>query len=246
MDKEKILKWRFDVNTFRLLGRELITDRITALFELMKNSYDANSENVVVEFFNVGDEKYIDSKIIIKDNGDGMTFKELKNGWMVVGTNYKRIKKITDKPYYRKIIGEKGIGRFAVDKLGSKLTLKTKPLGSSVWFVLEVDWKKYEKLAEKTKEKYFTDIPNRMWYENSEKSTKGTELIITNVNELWTLEDIKRAYKELSKLISPFNNLSPPFNIELESNEYKDFESKFVNNESIKYASFDIHLTCDE
>lgn len=30
------LKFNFDVSTIRLLGRELITDRITALFELVK------------------------------------------------------------------------------------------------------------------------------------------------------------------------------------------------------------------
>ena len=47
------LKFNFDVSTFRLLGRELITDRITALFELVKNCYDANSDSVILEFHNV-------------------------------------------------------------------------------------------------------------------------------------------------------------------------------------------------
>lgn len=42
------LKFNFDVSTFRLLGRELITDRITALFELVKNCYDANSNHVTL------------------------------------------------------------------------------------------------------------------------------------------------------------------------------------------------------
>ena len=53
MDNQGTLKWRFDVSTFRLIGRDLITDRITALFELVKNSYDANAKNVVVSFENV-------------------------------------------------------------------------------------------------------------------------------------------------------------------------------------------------
>lgn len=44
-NKEK-MHFKFDVSTFRLLGRELITDRITALFELVKNCYDANAQNV--------------------------------------------------------------------------------------------------------------------------------------------------------------------------------------------------------
>ena len=46
------LKFNFDVSTFKLLGRELITDRITALFELVKNCYDANSNRVVLDFHN--------------------------------------------------------------------------------------------------------------------------------------------------------------------------------------------------
>ena len=55
MPENQTLKWRFDVSTFRLLGRDLITDRITALFELVKNCYDANAQKVSVVFECVGD-----------------------------------------------------------------------------------------------------------------------------------------------------------------------------------------------
>ena len=72
------LKWRFDVNTFRLLGRDLITDRITALFELVKNAYDANAQNVSIKFLNVGT-KNADSKIIIEDDGIGMSLDDIEN-----------------------------------------------------------------------------------------------------------------------------------------------------------------------
>ena len=104
------LKWRFDVNTFRLLGRDLITDRITALFELVKNSYDANAESVTIEFVNVGT-KNGESKIIIIDNGIGMTLSDIENKWMVIGTNSKRKELYSPEPFKRRYIGEKGIGR---------------------------------------------------------------------------------------------------------------------------------------
>ena len=55
--EDKKLKWRFDISTFRLIGRELITDRITALFELVKNCYDANATRVDVVFENVSYDK---------------------------------------------------------------------------------------------------------------------------------------------------------------------------------------------
>jgi HSP90 family molecular chaperone len=111
--KENILKWRFDVSTFRLIGRELITDRITALFELVKNCYDANAQNVYVEFYNVGT-KNPNSKIIIRDDGLGMTLSDIKDKWMVVGTASKRKELYSPEPYKRRYVGEKGIGRFAV------------------------------------------------------------------------------------------------------------------------------------
>ena len=54
MPENQTLRWRFDVSTFRLIGRDLITDRITALFELVKNCYDANAQKVSVVFERVG------------------------------------------------------------------------------------------------------------------------------------------------------------------------------------------------
>ena len=71
LEDNQSLKWRFDVNTFRLLGRDLITDRITAVYELVKNCYDANSTKVTVDFENVS-EVSDESKITIIDNGIGI------------------------------------------------------------------------------------------------------------------------------------------------------------------------------
>ena len=70
MDDNRKLKWRFDVSTFRLIGRDLITDRVTALFELVKNCYDANAQNVNVIFENVGAGKK-QAIIRIEDDGYG-------------------------------------------------------------------------------------------------------------------------------------------------------------------------------
>lgn len=53
MESNQTLRWRFDISTFRLIGRDLITDRVTALFELVKNCYDANAQDVKVLFENV-------------------------------------------------------------------------------------------------------------------------------------------------------------------------------------------------
>ena len=162
-----ILHFKFDVSTFRLLGRELITDRITALFELVKNCYDANANNVEITFehLNPLSDK---SRIIIKDDGLGMTFEDIRDKWMVIGTSSKRRNRTSPSPYNRVVAGKKGVGRFAVDKLGAKLIMKTKKSNSPVWNCLETDWTKYseeeerqlkfdfERLSEE--QKLFTDI----------------------------------------------------------------------------------------
>ena len=48
-----LLRWKIDIDTYRKLGRELITDRLTALYELIKNCYDANAREVYLDFLNV-------------------------------------------------------------------------------------------------------------------------------------------------------------------------------------------------
>jgi len=140
---DNILKWRFDVSTFRLIGRELITDRITALFELVKNCYDANSTRVDIIFENVSSNN-LKSRILIKDDGYGMEFNDIRDKWMVIGTSSKRKQPFSPNPFNRRCVGEKGIGRFAVDKLGNKVNIITQKSGANKKLNVEIDWNKYE------------------------------------------------------------------------------------------------------
>ena len=64
------LRWKFDISAFRLIGRDLITDRVTALFELVKNCYDANANVVFVHFNNVSPDSKGVCSIVIEDDGD--------------------------------------------------------------------------------------------------------------------------------------------------------------------------------
>ena len=166
MSEQGTLKWRFDVSTFQLIGRELITDRVTALFELVKNSYDANARKVSVIFENVQPSKdnpevpVLGSRITIKDDGYGMTLSDVRDKWMVIGTSSKRKERISPSPFNRRCVGEKGIGRFAVDKLGSKVNIITKKAGETQWLKVEIDWNRYSKLMEADGISLFTDIEN--------------------------------------------------------------------------------------
>lgn len=222
MDEKGSLKWRFDVSTFRLIGRDLITDRVTALFELVKNCYDANANEVTVSFENVGIGK-TSSSICIKDDGIGMSFDDIRDKWMVIGTSNKRSNPLTPEPYRRKCVGEKGIGRFAVDKLGNKVNIITKQEKAEQWLNVEIDWETYYNQSIKNEEiKLFTDIENHYdFYDAKERNAHGTTLKITNVREVWLENDIKRFVSEASKLVSPLANMSYPMTIRVVAPEYK-------------------------
>ncbi len=242
---KKTLKWSFDVNTFRLLGRDLITDRITALFELVKNSYDANAQNVSIQFFHIGN-RHDESKIIIKDDGLGMSLTDIETKWMVIGANSKRKEHYSPDPYKRRYIGEKGIGRFAVDKLGQYVRVRTKQKNDSKELVVTINWQTYQDLAEQqTTLKLFTDIENE--YEFVEPTFgEGTILEIILPRDLWTLEDIERAEKELSRLVSPFHKAKYPFNISILAPEYEPYGvSKLVTSKEKEFASHQFELSYD-
>ena len=98
------------------IGKELITDNNVAIFELVKNSYDANAKNVKIVFKDMGSS---DKKIIIIDDGIGMSKEDLENKWLFVAYSEKKDlgKNMKDK---RLMAGSKGLGRFSCGRLGTK------------------------------------------------------------------------------------------------------------------------------
>lgn len=235
------LKWNFDVKTFSLLGSELITDRITALVELAKNAYDANATRLDITFTETTSTGSPLSQIEIMDDGEGMSSEDISNKWMVIGTNSKRTNKFSDLPFNRRLIGEKGVGRFAVEKLGNTLLLKTKKKGASFWLHLEIDWKKYSDIADKADGTFFTDIPNKFWKTKGDKNDSGTTLSISGLNDVWSEHDIERAQKELSKIVSPLKQIYPPFDIYI-CNANESNKSQKVVNHAITFATIERHI----
>lgn len=245
MDNDQSLKWRFDISTFRLIGRDLITDRVTALFELVKNSYDANAENVSIVFENIGAGK-VGSVIRIEDDGYGMSFEDIRDKWMVIGTSSKRTHPYSPKPYNRKCVGEKGIGRFAVDKLGDNVSIITKKKDESRWLRVDIDWASYYQEANGSADiRLFTDIENSYSYIDTEnKEESGTKLIISALREPWTEREIKHLIREISKIVSPFSNLSYPFKVHVLASEFNIDQDavKTMEDFGLATTSFSIKL----
>jgi len=259
----KNLFWSFDINAFRLIGSQLISDKFTAIIELVKNCYDANATEVKLEFINTHSME--NGKIIIQDNGHGMNSNDIQNSWMKVGTNKKRLSETSPKPFNRIYLGEKGIGRFAIEKIADHIMMYSKETTDSSISILQLNWAIYSDISDNedisVKESLFTEIPNTFYsvkpndeiYSRAyqKTNTHGTTLEFSRLKEVWTDSDITRIKKELSKFILPTAEKFQeyPFNIYVKhaNDNYDstaDYEKLF--NDSLKFASFNKSITFDK
>src|SRR5260370_34352058 len=111
-----------------LLGDQLIRDPGIAVFELVKNAFDADSPDVTVTMSDIEDPSRR-GKIVVEDSGSGMDFQTVTEVWLEPGTDYRVEQKDSGKPtpkYGRTPIAEKGVGRFAAHKLGDHISLTTR------------------------------------------------------------------------------------------------------------------------
>lgn len=213
-----------------IIGSDLINDDFIAVFELVKNSYDAHATKVDVIFENIYNQN---SKIIIKDNGKGMNYKDLLEKWLFVAYSAKK-EGTEDKDYRHKIkvirafAGAKGIGRFSCDRLGSYLYLETtKDEKDAKTETLITDWNKFE---EDIKEEFINiSVLHETKVGSSYGIKKGTVLEITNLRSKWDREKILKLKEALSRLINPNSvNKEDEFNIEIHVEEEVSKDNKQI------------------
>jgi signal transduction histidine kinase len=208
----------FDVSAGlkRVIGRDLITNEEVAVFELVKNAFDARASNVQIRFE--------EQSIWIVDNGDGMTFEDLTEKWLYVAHSSKRGRVaetfregIAERRHYA---GSKGIGRFSSDGLGPALVLQTRPKDVPAGTVhrLTVDWQAFE--ADETRQ--FAKIPVaysplRGFDLPADLSplSHGTVLEVRHARVNWDRGRILHLKASLAKLINPFGAATDAFGIDI-------------------------------
>ena len=121
-------------------GSQSISNDTSAVFELIKNSRDADATTVSVSFEDAGEGG---QRIIIEDDGAGMTDSDIVDKWLVAGTDSKS--KNTKSPAGKTVWGEMGIGRFACEKLARKTTMVSYPKGGAEMIQMSFDWSLYKK-----------------------------------------------------------------------------------------------------
>jgi anti-sigma regulatory factor (Ser/Thr protein kinase) len=187
------VRFSVDAGIINRLGKELVGRHETAVSELVKNAYDADATEVNLVFENAWNKGGV---LTIEDNGTGMTRDQLINGFMRLSSSDKIHNPISDK-YKRTRAGRKGIGRFATQRLGSRLTILTHTSKNDYSIKISIDWDKFET------DKDLLSISNNIEVITKTK-VEGTTLIIENLREGWSDSMIKRVFRYTSELLQPF------------------------------------------
>jgi signal transduction histidine kinase len=212
----------FDVSTGlkRVLGRELITDDEVAIFELVKNSFDAGADTVHLHFG-------ID-RIVVADNGSGMSYDDLTQKWLFVAYSAKRTERLPDDfrnvaADRRHFAGSKGIGRFSSDRLGRQVLVQCRARGKdSQVHQLTVDWDRFEKNDREHFEAVpvayaataaFDLPPELARFGASLKH--GTVIDVRKLRRPWGRARILALKGSLAKLINPFGDQTDRFGIQI-------------------------------
>lgn len=226
-----------------IVGRGLIYNDNVAIIELIKNSKDANSSKVILEFNDITNKNsplISEGKIIIKDFGHGMTKSDIKDKWLNIAYSEKKHSKI------KEYAGNKGVGRFSCDRLGSYLELYTKSKNDD-FLKLSINWEDFEN---KGKSDVISDISLKI--EILEKAHfleqinefefgQGTVLIISKLRSDWPEQKLKKLIAEIEKFSPSLDNDFQVFfksNSQFEDKELIQKKNKKINNNILEKLAF--------
>lgn len=183
-----------DAYTARLIGRENVSKLEGAVVELIKNTYDADATCCIL---------YYDEKkdiLYLADNGNGMTEEIIRNHWMTIGRSSKKNSFVSQKGRIQ--TGEKGIGRFALDRIADNCQMLTSTEKDEKKLLWTVDWnsfstgkniteigadldittEKFESFFENCTNSHVINLIKQNWGKH------GTVFRLTNLREQWSDE----------------------------------------------------------
>lgn len=192
LDRNNV-RFTIDAGIVSRLGVELVGKRETAITELIKNAYDADATEVNLIFENA---YYPGGSLVITDNGHGMNMEQLINGFMRLSSSDK-IHNPQSPKYKRLRAGQKGIGRFATQRLGDKLTIITQANDENMACKVTIAWNKFNTDTDLSS---ITSTISKI--EKTQPS--GTILKIEGLREGWSDAIVKKVYRCVSTLLQPF------------------------------------------
>lgn len=213
------VKYKISARATILLGREGVSKADGAIVELIKNTYDADAE---ICFICIDAEQ---DTIYLVDNGSGMDSKIIEECWMLIGTANKRDNYESTKKRIKS--GEKGIGRFALDRLGCDCVMYTKMEGADHTIRWHTDWSEFETTDKNLNEmeadidetdgnledylpqevttniREFVDKINETREDKISIFEKGTIFLIRKLRDQWNKASINKLFDNLQTLLPP-------------------------------------------
>lgn len=201
------IPFNVDAYTARLIGRENVSKLEGAVIELVKNTYDADASCCVLYF----DEK--ENVLYLADNGCGMTRSIIQEHWMTIGRSSKKNTFISKRGRIQ--TGEKGIGRFALDRIADKCQMLTGTEGNHKKLLWTVDWASFssgkniteigaeldettlsfEQFLEGCANYQVVNLIKKEWKQN------GTIFKLTNLRDSWNDKLLHTIRENLASLI---------------------------------------------
>ena len=235
-----------------LLGVQNFTNAESAILELVKNAYDAEVLNLTI--------KFNENQLIIEDDGIGMSAEDIKKYWMHIGKSEKKYNIIDKNNKNRVLAGSKGLGRFALARLGESVRLfsKKENNNSVVW---STDWNS-----------------SKLDYDNTFNKI-GTKIIIDNLRDKWRKKKIENLVDFLQKIYNDdsmkikllynneekvikkyflepilgencttninlfYDSIKRNLTIEIKSDEFQEEAKKYCPNIDLKFQNFIINLS---
>lgn len=194
------------------LGESLISDAVQALIELVKNCYDADATyaKVIIDtrgVVDVNDAIYSSDsgRIIVEDDGHGMSLEDIESGWLTISNRKKRELKRAKgtTPGGRTPLGDKGLGRLGVQRLGENIEIFTRTKKEAKGHHFGFSWLDFETAPK------LEDVDIRL-AEIDYPRQHGTKVVVSNIKEpsTWLGQAaLKRLEQELSRMISPYKQI---------------------------------------
>ncbi|PMN69684.1 ATP-binding protein [Enterovibrio norvegicus] len=226
-ERNDSLTFDVDAQLITELGERLVSRNHIGISELIKNAYDADSPIVDVSLYEVSHYDLDNSELIIEDKGHGMTFKTVESHWMTIGTSNKRAKPVS-KDFGRPVTGNKGIGRFACQRLAEHLELITCAETSDGFehTIIQFDWDDF------SPGKRLSNVKCRYHSFTSNEGSAGTTLKLKRLRERITERDFKMILKSITliSIAAPTKRLGftedPGFNASISAPEFENLIGK--------------------
>lgn len=191
---------RVHARALAALGRDLVTDDVVAVMELVKNSYDALATRVDVRIRPADDSAADQGYIEVADDGQGMDYDTIRDVWCVIATPARAEHPVARSgSRTRSVTGEKGLGRLAAARLGDEMLVRTMTAqGSALEFSL--NW------SDLFGVRNIGDAGIRLSRlpDAALDSQPGTTIRISYLRSKWDTPKIEDLAANLARLVSPF------------------------------------------